>query len=253
MQCSAYKILLITSEDILINVGDKDIFLKQGDLMLLRPKDRFLIKGENGTYMCMEFPSEDVKTLIQYLECESHTLEFEEKSIILPFHLTNKEYLSLKQKIDGIFLYEMRGHENALALKKILLLEIVQKFGERELYVDQTAYEKLPEWLAEALKEWDSAENRQKGLEFFCEVSGFSKEHICRSFKRYLGVSPTVYLNKQRLNCAIGLMNNKDYSMIDIAFEAGFKSSSRFYHLFRETYGVSPRQFFDGKYENGKE
>ena len=74
-------------------------------------------------------------------------------------------------------------------------------------------------------------------------MSGCSREHLCRSFKKYLGVSPSAYLNAKRLNYAANLLLHSDQKVIDVAYASGFQSLSRFYHAFKKEFGVSPLQY----------
>ena len=74
-----------------------------------------------------------------------------------------------------------------------------------------------------------------------------AREHLCRSFQKYLGVSPTACLSAKRLNYAANLLLHSDQKVIDVAYAAGFQSLSRFYHLFKREFGVSPMQYRRGE------
>ena len=75
------------------------------------------------------------------------------------------------------------------------------------------------------------------------EMSGRTKEHLCRSFRKYFGVAPIEYINANRLNYAANLLLHSDMKVVDIAFASGFQSLSRFYHAFREEFDVSPLDY----------
>lgn len=63
------------------------------------------------------------------------------------------------------------------------------------------------------------------------------------AFRRVLGVSVNEYLLRYRLAQALHLLADSDAPILDIAFACGFGSASRFYGVFRERTGTTPRQF----------
>ena len=62
-------------------------------------------------------------------------------------------------------------------------------------------------------------------------------------FKKYLGVSPSEYISKRRVNMAIEYLKNTDKTMIDISGLCGFDSVSNFYKIFKKLSGKVPSNF----------
>ena len=100
-----------------------------------------------------------------------------------------------------------------------------------------------PVWLGALAKKLEDPENFSCTLGELSEMSGRTKEHLCRSFRKYFGVAPIEYINARRLNYAANLLLHSDMKVVDIAFASGFQSLSRFYHAFREEFDVSPLDY----------
>jgi len=100
-----------------------------------------------------------------------------------------------------------------------------------------------PLWLREALAELKKFPNLQEGSEFLRHFTGKTKEHICRSFKKYLGATPTEYINELRLNYVANMLLHSDREILDLAFDAGFENISYFYQKFKARFHVPPGKF----------
>jgi AraC family cel operon transcriptional repressor len=70
-----------------------------------------------------------------------------------------------------------------------------------------------------------------------------TQEHVTRSFKKHLNMTPTVFINNLRLNKAAFLLTSTDKSIFDISFVCGFESISYFNRLFKEKYYFSPNKY----------
>jgi len=79
---------------------------------------------------------------------------------------------------------------------------------------------------------------------------GVSRNHVMRVFRRYTGTSVLEYLTDQRVSCAQSLLATTDRKVLDLAYECGFGSSSRFYAAFVERVGVTPLRYRRSLHEN---
>lgn len=76
------------------------------------------------------------------------------------------------------------------------------------------------------------------------ELMNVSPEHLCRTFKRELGVGFNEYLTDCRLRHAEYMIKNEPGRTIgEIAYACGFNDSNYFSYKFRERYGVPPTRF----------
>lgn len=101
----------------------------------------------------------------------------------------------------------------------------------------------LPAWFSELLEKMERRENYTTGLPCLLALANMSQEHLTRSFRRYIGMTPTEYINGKRLSLAAQLLLQGDMPVIEICGACGFNSLSRFYRLFTERYGCAPKAF----------
>lgn len=64
-----------------------------------------------------------------------------------------------------------------------------------------------------------------------------------RCFKEEIQVTPLIYLQNYRLRCAKRLLQSSTDNILEIALACGFESSSYFDRVFKNTYGMTPRQY----------
>lgn len=101
----------------------------------------------------------------------------------------------------------------------------------------------VPAWFSELTEEMDQQENFIAGLPRLISLANLSQEHLTRSFRRYLGTTPTAFINEKRLSLAAGLLLTEDVPVVDLYERCGFNSQSYFYRLFTQRYGCSPKAF----------
>ena len=89
----------------------------------------------------------------------------------------------------------------------------------------------------------DERENFIAGLPRLLALANMSQEHLTRSFRRYLGATPTAFINAKRLGLAAELLLTTETPVIDVGGLCGFNSQSRFYRLFTERFGCPPKAF----------
>ncbi len=64
-----------------------------------------------------------------------------------------------------------------------------------------------------------------------------------RAFREVFGISVMEYLTRFRLSRAMQRLAETDDPIVQIAHDSGFGSNARFYHVFKERTGNTPRQF----------
>ena len=81
------------------------------------------------------------------------------------------------------------------------------------------------------------------GIKEMAEACGFSQSHFMKFFKTAVGEPFTGYLNNYRLTMASRLLLSSDSSILEIAEECGFSNLSYFNRTFKQTFGMTPREF----------
>jgi AraC-like DNA-binding protein len=86
----------------------------------------------------------------------------------------------------------------------------------------------------------DAASHEDWPVRRLARVSGVSEAHFARSFREAFGVPPHRYLLTRRIERAAALLRDTDLSVIEIAYETGWKSLGTFGRTFRDVTGESP-------------
>jgi len=100
-----------------------------------------------------------------------------------------------------------------------------------------------PAWIARLCAEMKAPRHFTRGLPALRDLAHKSPEHLCRSFRKHLGRTPTEFVNDLRLDYAARLLVENDDKIVAVALEVGFENLSHFYHEFRRRFGRSPADY----------
>lgn len=90
-------------------------------------------------------------------------------------------------------------------------------------------------------------------LEDLSKICFLNPFHLLREFKKYFKATPHKYLTLIRMQEAKKLIEKNRISIFDIAVRIGFEDASSFSKLFKNHFGVSPRDYCKAVgYERGK-
>lgn len=101
-----------------------------------------------------------------------------------------------------------------------------------------------PEAQVEALRRALDADPAQRvSLDGIAARLGWTKPHLCRTFKRHTGASIVEYLIRQRINAAMVRLRSTRDSIVEVALGCGFNDQSFFNRTFRAIAGVTPTAY----------
>ena len=84
---------------------------------------------------------------------------------------------------------------------------------------------------------------RELTMNVLSEEFGLSKQHIARLFRQHLHTTTIHFINDLKLSHAKELLCHSVMNVSEIAFYLGFSSPHYFSRLFREKYGVQPKEY----------
>ena len=100
------------------------------------------------------------------------------------------------------------------------------------------------DWMAYTVKDLlDRSEDASVGVQDLLRSLGFSYEHLCRSFRRTFGLTPTGYRNARRLEKAKTLLGDPRMTIAEVACQSGFTEPCYFSRQFRRRNGMSPQEW----------
>jgi AraC family cel operon transcriptional repressor len=219
-------------------VNGAELPLQPGALVFIRPRDvhDFVASGEGELRQTnIAFPRATLDAL---------RLRYFPKKRWAFWH---SDPLPAAMQIEPALLHRFNGWADELAaaprelfhIEHFLLNILAELLRER----DDLTPEGAPDWLARACRAVREHENFAGGAERFLALCGRSREHAARSVRRYLGVTPTDYVNAIRMTHARRQLEMTDRAILDIALDCGLGNLSHFYHLFHEQTGLTPRAY----------
>lgn len=158
---------------------------------------------------------------------------------------------ALKNGVRDIFKRPVNGKELRKTVDTILWLrqESLEKRNSLSLININDAREKLrlpediPENIVRSLVYIESNLLSPLNLNKIAGQAYMSKFHFCRTFKKYVGITPMQYAINMRLKKAMSLLQRKDMNISTIAVKSGFSDLSEFNKQFKKLYGASPSVF----------
>lgn len=97
--------------------------------------------------------------------------------------------------------------------------------------------------LKEMLSFIHSNYQREITIDEIAKSANISKSECFRCFKNVIDKKPFTYLNEYRLKHAVNLLMTTDLQVTEICFSCGFNHISYFGKIFRQYYGMTPKQF----------
>ncbi len=235
-----FELLLIIEGRIRHQVNGQGSVLQAGDMLLIRPDDvhRFRrYSDEHCVAINLAFTTQTLDALLAYLD-------FPLAAISTPSYpplqrcspaLTAR----LAERMQALALLPATPDVSRSALRAFLAEILIEHFGHL-----QTIHPNgVPQWLQALCLEMTKPDNFAAGRSALSELAGRSDEHLARSFRKYLGVTPTEYINQLRLAYTARMLAHTDLPVNEIAQSAGFDNLSYFYRLFRDGYGMPPAQY----------
>lgn len=100
-----------------------------------------------------------------------------------------------------------------------------------------------PPWLRVACEQLDDSLGGSTSIADIARVTGVHPVHLSRVFRQHLGISPTDYLRRRRLEQSRALLRFTSRPLSDIALACGFSDQSHFSNAFRAAHGLTPSAF----------
>jgi AraC family transcriptional regulator of adaptative response/methylated-DNA-[protein]-cysteine methyltransferase len=100
----------------------------------------------------------------------------------------------------------------------------------------------MPDWMQRLVSVMKENVTLRMGEELLCEIAQVDISTVRRSFKKFLGATPSVYHRKLRLQHSRRLIES-GVNYLAAAFECGFESSSGFRDAFVREFGKPPGEF----------
>lgn len=101
----------------------------------------------------------------------------------------------------------------------------------------------MPAWLASACTAAHDPDVFRDGAAGLAALTGKAHPHVSRSMRKYLGMTPSDYINQIRMDHAARALTTDADPVAQIAADCGIPNMSHFHKLFRAAHGLTPLQY----------
>jgi AraC family cel operon transcriptional repressor len=249
-----YEFTFLASGKLKYILDGKTYILEEGDLIFIRPGQvHSKIYIEPLKHINLAFPKSTLDSMFTFVyskEIKENFLKQKELPIIRFNRSDRIVFESQLEKLTYFPVMETQKIKTYLRAQLALLFTkyLIPVITKNDLFFETELI--APIWLTEALIAMRDSESYAEGLDWIVKHTGKSKEHICRSFKKYINKTPSAVINYLRLNYVANLLAHTDKEIIEIVYDAGFQSLSYFYALFKKEFGTTPKKFRETSFYN---
>lgn len=237
-----YELTVVQRGSCMHYVNGMEIPIQVGDFCLIRPSDThyYACFASQFSLINVIVPTDVMSSMFDFLGDGFEPDRLLSTAAPPLTHLSMQNFVSICESFRSLIMYHDLLGAKADAFFHMTLINMITTYFPITLVHNRT---KVPLWMQFMVQEMSKQNNYVEGITAMPLISGKSPEHICRSCKKYLGISPTQLVNHLRLNEAAHLLLESEMSIIDIAIEVGFDTLSHFYHSFASLYQTTPKQF----------
>ncbi len=235
-----WEFMTVTDGTILHEFNGKTYKMTQGDSCLIKPvKDThrlISVTPNSARILNLSIRDEAVRKISECVSSDLYDNLINMPKISLT--LSGASYNKLIEYASAIrtALVTTKNRESISNLLFIYILETISS----QFYLEKNSY---PDWLVDILTKINDPKNIDIFAKDIVESSTYSHNYILRNFNKYLGMNLVSYINSIKMNNAVDLLLNSEMSILEISSALGFDSLSHFNHLFKRTYGISPKEY----------
>ncbi len=219
-----YELSVYLEGDGVIIIGDETYPVHYGDIRFIKPGMCLYSKPSYRCYTVLfDFGENDLICRNQILD--AIPVYFATKGAVVPLFeaiIKSHRSASIAEKLRA----------NALLLQ--ILYEIFSELHSKKAYSDA---------VRSCIGYMKAHYNEPITLETLGKVSGYSKIHIMRLFRKETGQTPHEYFSDMRINIARELLGTSNQTVEQIAEQCGFRSVAHFKVLFKKVTGLPPGSF----------
>lgn len=239
-----YEIVLIVSGHTTHYVNGNAQDLAAGDLIFIRPRDVHAFGGGNGggiELINIAFSTEHFDHFCRYMDDTDFPFDrLLQSDLPVIMKVNVSEVREMYFRFDAFRVRAENAGQIKIAMRR-LLNELLGCFVHRTSHTGDA--HPTPAWLEITCLKMRKYENFTAPPERMVEISGRSKEHLARTMKKYMGITPSAFIYDLRVNHAADLLRFSNQSVLDICFTCGFENTAYFHKKFKEKFGESPKKY----------
>lgn len=239
------EILVMHRGELLVNVGGEDYALREGQVLLVNPRQLHLMRSEDRDvcYDTLLFPLELISFQTEDLLERNVFQPIRTGQAVVPNLVPDAVMTEENREILGQ-LVDVNIQKNAmyqLETRILLLRFFMALLASTELIrPEQGSTDRMQRQLLEYIRI-----HFREGLTLSDLAQQFhlSPKYISRYFKEKFQITISEYVQHLRMNHAKDLLENTDLSITEVAAQAGFSTVSFFIRQFTAMHGCPPRKW----------
>lgn len=227
-----YEFTLVLTGRYYQEINGKRVLLERGDFV-------FIPVGSNHQSF-YEFGATRILNVgISKRFFEQHYLS------LLPFcfvasqvYRANSTFLTYIETVIASLNFRGNGLDEFIEVVTFYIINRLRHYREEQVYDD------IPQWLKATVEIMhDKTQFGEHALENMVRLSAKSQEYLTRATRRYYSKTPMQIINEIRINFAKKQLEMTNYSVTDIAYEAGYSSPSLFIKTFKKMTSFTPNSY----------
>lgn len=245
-----WEIVYVDSGAVEIMCDDKQVILKQGEILFHQPNEFHTIKSYNSSPNIFVISFVSKSSAMSYFANYKATLNKDLKPFISSI-ITEAENTYIIPKND-IALKKLVTKENSALggeqliktyLEQLLIILARDILGKKDVVIFPSK-ESMETYIIQEIKKYVKSMVTQKlKIEDICHNFGYSKTYLSQLFKSQCSVSLINYYNKEKIEYAKKLIREEHLNMTQISDMLSFDNPQYFARVFKRVTGLTPTEF----------
>lgn len=237
---SYYEFLYIIRGKAINVVNDTEQPLESRNLVVMRPEDVHCIrecKGDKSTFEFFNIPVSVSFMQQQFDQCDELKKTVLNTEMPRLARLSNTEFAVICSK--AMQLMEMKDSQ----LRRYLYFNLVRELCGCIVSKSITSEIQAPEWFVDLYEAIQASDPAELNYDMVLKMANVSRTTLWSSFKNFVGKTPTMYINKRKMDEAYKLVIEGRISHTEISMYLGYNNYTHFYREFVKRYGTSLNGF----------
>lgn len=231
-------------------IGNKSYATEPGDILIIPPnKLHHIIPCGDGAFsvICVSIQA-GIKSLLEE-KGFSGGLSFLGDAAAQPVLRPQADegawfsalFLKLAEESAGL-----SGSQDAMiCIMRLILVEIERFYAKSPGGVEEMEYDQpdVSRLIKNVIQYINRNFRQEIGLAQIAQEFWLNPSYLSRQFKSNVGMTITEFVTDRRVDCAKGMLHDRDMSISDIAMESGFNNISYFNAVFKKWTGLTPGDY----------
>ncbi len=239
----AMEILFCLNGEVTIHVDHEALTLSRNQLIVFDSREVHSIYSDSNLYMflCIHVDKKQLSVYcpdleLYHIKCRPVPLDDPKSTQYI--HLCQLAHDLTRTNIEDESTSAMRSDGTAL----LMLADMIRYFSVYSPPGATTVQNQPNDTIREIITYVNEHYMEKITLDDMAAHTGFSREYFCRFFKQHMGITFLHYLNEVRISHAGRLLTTTDLPVSEVMNQSGFTNQTIFNRLFKELYGMTPRQ-----------